>query len=196
MNNMVNVYKLEHNHTQSYIIKNNDNIIMVDAGYPESFNTFSKILSENEIKLERIKFLIITHFHPDHAGLTQYLKNNGTILLLHECQIEYISWINKHFEKHIHKKYIPINKDNRIITTEESKYLLQELGFNGLIISTPGHTEDSISIIIENMAFIGDLPKKNVIKNKKNGIINNSWEKIFENNVNIIYPGHGIEYKI
>ena len=163
-------------------------------------NIYTKLLININTTFSQIKYLIITHFHPDHAGLVQQLLDNGILLLLHESQKDYLEWINNHFEKHIHKKYKPIiveNNENKItLDTEESKSLFKKHKIDGKIISTPGHTNDSITFIVNDKAFIGDLPKYNMNGSYKTETIKDSWNKILENNVKEIYPGHGEKYKI
>jgi glyoxylase-like metal-dependent hydrolase (beta-lactamase superfamily II) len=170
---------------------------MVDSGYPESLNAFQKTLSKNSITFSQVKYLIITHFHPDHAGLVQPLMDYGIKLLLHENQNENIAWINNYFEEHIHKKYKPIINENiYTLSTSESKKLLEENEINGLIVATPGHTDDSITLVIDNVAFVGDLPKYYFCKTSNLKIFLESWNRIIESNVKEIYPGHGDKYLI
>ena len=49
--------------------------------------------------------------------------------------------------------------DNLNLTFKDSRAFLSHLGIEGEIIHTPGHTDDSISLILdEGIAFTGDLP--------------------------------------
>jgi len=144
------VITLKHKTVNAYVINTNDLIIMVDAGYPESMNIYTKLLTNINTTFSQIKYLIITHFHPDHAGLVQQLLDYENQLLLHKAQKGYLEWINNHFEKHIHKKYKPIivgNNENKIILdTEESKMLFKKNKIEGKIISTLGHTDEQYYI--------------------------------------------------
>ena len=201
---MNEILTLHHNNSQAYIIHINNIYMMVDSGYPESLNTFNKTLTKHNITFSQIKYLIITHFHPDHAGLVQPLMDYGIILLLHENQKGYIEWINNFFKEHVHKKYKPIINENNLLgclnksiftlNTDESKELFIENEINGIIIPTPGHTDDSITLIIDNTAFVGDLPKYHFCKSSKRKIFMDSWNKIIEYNVKEIYQGHGEKY--
>jgi glyoxylase-like metal-dependent hydrolase (beta-lactamase superfamily II) len=174
---------------------------MIDAGYPESFNKFGKILSTHSIKFSQINYLIITHFHPDHAGLVQPLTDLGIQLLMHEKQKGYTEWMNNYFVKFYtrnkgqpHKMYQPITKDGILLDTEGSEKLFSENEIDAKIISTPGHSDDSITFIIDDMAFTGDLPKFEERSLYKSEIIMNSWDKIQNYKVKEIYPGHGSKY--
>jgi endoribonuclease LACTB2 len=49
--------------------------------------------------------------------------------------------------------------DNLILSFLDSREFLSRLGMEGEIIPTPGHSDDSVSLILdEGMAFTGDLP--------------------------------------
>jgi glyoxylase-like metal-dependent hydrolase (beta-lactamase superfamily II) len=201
MNTGKQIITLNHKYAQAYIVCVNGIYIMVDAGYPESFNTFGKILSMHSITYSQIKYLIITHFHPDHAGLVQPLMDLGIQLIMHENQKGYIEWMNNYFVKHYtrnkgvpHKKYQPITKEGTLLSTESSEKLFAGNKIAGKIISTPGHSDDSITFIIDDIAFTGDLPRYDLMSLYKSEIILNSWDKILKNKVKEIYPGHGINY--
>ena len=60
-----------------------------------------------------------------------------------------------------------------------------------LIIHTPGHTDDSISLILDNgIAFVGDLYDLKSAITFNNEKVNNSWNKILIHNISQIYYGH------
>ena len=83
----------------------------MDAGYPESYSAFSTHMKQQGVGWSDIFALMVTHFHPDHAGLVQIIRDHNIPLLLHKSQEGYIDWINSFFEKHIHKKYVPIKQE-------------------------------------------------------------------------------------
>ena len=72
---------------------------MIDAGWPDTFSQFLRLLNQNNISVNEIDYLFITHYHPDHAGLVQNLKDLGTNLIVLETQLPFINKINLHFKK-------------------------------------------------------------------------------------------------
>jgi glyoxylase-like metal-dependent hydrolase (beta-lactamase superfamily II) len=72
---------------------------------------------------------------------------------------------------------------------------------NGNILYTPGHSKDSISILLDNgNAFVGDLVMNNfnsgnikfmpfLVDNKD--VVLEGWDKVIDNGAKIIYPAHG-----
>jgi glyoxylase-like metal-dependent hydrolase (beta-lactamase superfamily II) len=60
---------------------------MVDAGWPGSLPALKSQLRVYGIQPAEIRFVLITHTHPDHAGLAQDIKQMaGARLILHEKQ--------------------------------------------------------------------------------------------------------------
>lgn len=71
------------------------------------------------------------------------------------------------------------------------------MGIDGEIIQTPGHSEDSISIIIDECcAFTGDLPGLSIMEAYNDETIKGSWKLILDYDVKKIYPAHGDSYTI
>ncbi len=171
---------------------------MIDAGWPDTFSQLLQLLSHHKISIHEINYLVITHFHPDHAGLTQNLKDFGTTLLLHEYQAPYINKLNLFYKKNPKANFKDITNSNHVILTEaESRGFLKTLGIDGELISTPGHSDDSISLIIDNYcAFTGDLPALELAEGYDDIVIEDSWEVIKQYSVKTIYPGHGEAYEL
>ena len=58
-------------------------------------------------------------------------------------------------------------------------------------ISTPGHSDDSITLILdEGFAFTGDLHPR-IMVSEEDTITKSSWDKIYQHKIKKIFPGHG-----
>jgi glyoxylase-like metal-dependent hydrolase (beta-lactamase superfamily II) len=184
--------------TNCYLLKSNCGWIMIDTDFPDTFYRFLNLLKQSDIDVKSIKYLIVTHFHPDHAGFAEDLKELGVKLILHENQIPYIDKLNNFFKKDIKFKYKDITAaHNIIVSSDDSRSLLRKLGIEGEMVQTPGHTEDSISLIIdENCAFTGDLPGFYLMEAYDDQTIKESWKLIQGYKVTKIYPAHGNSYAI
>ncbi|HSH19436.1 MAG TPA: MBL fold metallo-hydrolase, partial [Draconibacterium sp.] len=79
----------------------------------------------------------------------------------------------------------------------EDEFNLNEFGIDGKIISTPGHTTGSQSVLLGKTLISGDT-----FINLKNGkifppfanepkILLDTWQSIFDLGIQEIYPGHG-----
>ena len=180
--------KLKYGNTNTYYI----NGLLIDTDYAGTINKFYRCIKENNINVKDIKYVLATHYHPDHMGLISELMNLGIKLLLIDIQKEYV-----HFSDHIFVKdkfnYKPIDESKaHIISINDSRLFLKSLNIDGEIISTPSHSNDSITIIFDNGDFIiGDLEPYDYIDIYKDNIkLKNDWDKINSYNPKNIYYSH------
>jgi len=150
------------------------------------------------MKKIKLKYLIVTHFHPDHAGLAQNLKDFGTNLILHESQVPFVDKLNNFLKRNPKVNFKDIVTGNNIVVSSaESRIFLESAGIDGEIIQTPGHSDDSISLIIDECcAFTGDLPGLSLMEAHNDQTLKDSWKLIQDYNVKEIYPAHGNSYII
>jgi glyoxylase-like metal-dependent hydrolase (beta-lactamase superfamily II) len=108
-----------------------------------------------------------------------------------ETQIGFIAPLKSLIKaKHISYKEIREN-DNYNLKIKDSRKFLASLGIAGEIIATPGHSEDSVTLILdEGSAFTGDLPPRFLVSDDDT-ITHESWEKISRHKINRIFPAHG-----
>ena len=101
-------------------------------------------LGRADIPLERDPgTALATHYHIDHAGLAQDLKNAGVPLLVIDVQVPFIPLMKRHIKPQDHFTEISM-EGNVVIPISESRALLDRLGIAGEILHTPGHSEDSV----------------------------------------------------
>ncbi|MDF2944058.1 MAG: Zn-dependent hydrolase, glyoxylase [Herbinix sp.] len=194
----MNIINLSYKSTNCYLIAVDNGWLMVDAGWPDTFSQLLQLLNQNDISVNEINYLIVTHFHPDHAGLTQNLKDLGTNLVLHEVQVPYINKLNLMYKKNPKANFKDIMTNNNIVLTDaDNRSFLKSIGINGELITTPGHSDDSVSLIIDDCcAFTGDLPALSLAEAYDDFVIDDSWDMIQRHPVKKIYPGHGEPYEI
>lgn len=177
-----------------YLVVSPTHRLLIDSGYPDSLNELGKQLRPTNFKIQDIDHLICTHYHIDHAGAAQELKNQGLKLIVFEHQVEAI----KEMEDIASRKfnYTPIQHDNLVLQVNQSEQFLNSIAINGQALITDGHTKDSISILLKSgEVFIGDLFNENAIA--ENDLLSiNSWKTIKEQGGKKVYPGHGEIYYI
>lgn len=163
-----------------YVIELKEGYLLVDTGYYRNKSLFYKKLRENNIKLEQIRYILLTHHHDDHAGLISEIKNKypQCKLILHEEAIRplqigkndmknqkyvngKISFIVR-LAKSLNRKWTffypayELQHNDVVIKKERS---LKEIGIEmeGKILLTPGHSRDSISLLLgDGSCFCGD----------------------------------------
>ena len=149
------------------------------------------VLKQKDIPIEEIKYGLATHYHIDHAGLAQEIKLAGVPLLVLEAQVEAIP-VMKQWTKP-QDNYTEITTDgNVIITFEESRSVLEEIGISGEIVHTPGHSDDSITLLLDDgSAFTGDLTHPGFALEEHEDIVSASWRMLRERGASRVYPAHG-----
>jgi len=183
------IKKLKYANTNTYYITTPKATLLIDTDWAGTLPAFYRKMKELNIK--NIDYLLITHYHPDHMGIAQDIIEMGAKLILIDIQKDYIHTSDMIFQKDKNIEFKPINTNPIIITCEQSREFLNNLGISGEIIHTPGHTDDSISLILDNgIAFVGDLYDLKSAITFNNEKVNNSWNKILIHNISQIYYGH------
>lgn len=177
--------------TNYWVISAGRSRLLVDLGYPGTMGKMRARLKQMDIPLREIRYALATHYHIDHAGLAQELKLAGVNLIVLEIQLAAIS-IMKQFTKP-QDHYVDISLDGNVtITFDESRALLAQVGIYGEILSTPGHSDDSVSLILDDgSVFTGDLTPVDQVWGKAGEKAQSSWEMLAKNGAKRVYPGHG-----
>ncbi len=164
---------------------------MLDLGWPGTMDTMRKQLERMDIPLREIRYGLATHYHLDHAGLAQDLKQAGMTLLVADEQVAWVPHISDHVKPADH--FTPISlHDNRVFTLAESRALLSEIGIGGEVLHTPGHSPDSVSLLLDDGAvFTGDLTHPMFIPDAEAEVTNASWELLRTRGATTVYAGHG-----
>ncbi|HET7143710.1 MAG TPA: MBL fold metallo-hydrolase [Anaerolineales bacterium] len=187
----MNIINVGYDSTNYYLLGIKNGKFLIDSGFPGTLPKLSAELKRKGIALVEIKYFLATHYHPDHAGLAQELKNQGIKHIIMDEQVNFIAQFTEFFRT---KKYpyheIKLN-DSLVLKCEESRKFMDGLGINGEIIHTPGHSNDSVTLILdEGFAFTGDLQPIFVLP-EEDTISRQSWDKIHQHKITRIFPGHG-----
>lgn len=194
----MNIVNIGYRSTNYYILADTQGIprLLIDAGWPGTLPTFQHASNVMGINLPAVPYQLITHYHPDHAGLAQELKHLGVQLIIIDTQLAGISLLRTYVKPQ--DNYIDIElAGNTLLTTHESRPFLASIGIQGEIISTPGHSDDSITLILdEGPAFTGDLTPPMLVPDDPNDLAYQSWQTIRSKGATTIYPGHGPPWNI
>ncbi|HSB66001.1 MAG TPA: MBL fold metallo-hydrolase [Anaerolineales bacterium] len=177
--------------TNYWVISAGRSRLLVDLGYPGTMGKLRARLKQMDIPLEEIRYALATHYHIDHAGLAQELKLAGARLIVLESQVEAIPLMKRFTKPRDH--YVEISLDgNLTISFSQSRGVLTEIGLSGEILYTPGHSPDSVSLLLDDgSAFTGDLAPKDLVWGEAGELVAASWELLIRHGAKCIYPAHG-----
>ena len=183
----MNIVNVGYKSTNYYVLADKSPCLLIDAGWPGTLDQFQSICKRAGVNLGSIPYVLATHFHPDHAGLAQELKRLGLKLILVETQVAAVPLLRKQVKPTDGYVEITLN-DNVQITTAESRAFLKTIGIDGQIVSTPGHSDDSVTLLLDDgSAFTGDLTAPQMAEGEALA----SWDKMRELGAKTVYPGHG-----
>jgi ribonuclease/clavin/mitogillin len=177
--------------TNYWVVSAGTSRLLVDIGWPGSIGRMRASLKRKDIPLEEIRYTVATHYHIDHAGLAQEFKEAGVPLLVLDVQVSAIPLMKTWIKPQDH--YVDITLDDNVtITCAESRPLLERNGIPGEIVHTPGHSDDSVSLLLDDgSVFTGDLTHPAFVGMEDPDVVAASWQTLRERGATRIYPGHG-----
>ncbi len=203
--------------TNCYLIKGDNGYILVDAGSLYKVRSFTRKLRRLNIDPQDIKLIIITHGHYDHVGSLAGIKEltkaevamtpfENDIVAAGQVVIplgtnligRIVSRIGKIF--YFLLKFKKVQADY-LITDDD--FPLNDFGIEGKLVLTPGHTDGSLSLILEDgRAIVGDLAMNRpagyifpLFADEPENIYT-SWHKLVDLGVKKVYPAHGASFTI
>jgi hydroxyacylglutathione hydrolase len=196
-----------------FLIKGESKLILVDTGVPGSATRITNKIKRMGFNPSQISLIIITHAHTDHSGSIQELKKiTGAKVAVHKDEAQYlisgqstevtpVSAIGRlliSITKNTKRQFEGVKPDILI----ENEMSLSSFGIKGKVISTPGHTLGSVSIILDSRkCIIGDLLASfgklcyPFFANDLT-ILKASLAKIMDSNAKEVYLSHGGAYSM
>ena len=188
--------KLQYGNTNTFLLCGNDADLLIDTDYAGTLPAFYKEIKKHGIHIHDITYVMATHYHPDHIGLIGELMEHGVKLLLLDTQTEYVHFSDEIFSREKQINYIPIDESlATVISCAESRSFLLSMGINGEIISTPSHSADSVSVILDaGDCIVGDLEPIDFLGAYENNPgLEKDWSRVISCKPKRIYYAHANE---
>jgi glyoxylase-like metal-dependent hydrolase (beta-lactamase superfamily II) len=194
--------------------------LQIDVGYPGDYETYLAEVTKIGINPSDVRYLLLTHHHDDHAGFAaEFVKKHDAVVIVHEkalgplargaseenmrpvngCVKTVFSVFSVFHGGFSFPPFIPRPKDMTV--TGDNRDILPAIGINGVILATPGHTDDSISVVLaDGTAIVGDAAmnflgvcgiEHRPIYIKDIDQVYAGWDRLREFGARMIYPSHG-----
>lgn len=193
-----------------YFLPSSNGGVLIDAGIHNKHNHLKSVLLAHEYDIRDIHYIILTHTHHDHVGsLSDIKRMSGAKIIVHREEAGFLQKGRTPLPKGTFlwtKTMVRIGKLLRIgsypaVTPDfiiADELQLSEFDFSLDIISTPGHTSGSLTIIVdEELAFVGDtmfnIRHDTVFPpfaNDESALLS-SWNRLLGTSCHTFFPGHG-----
>ena len=183
--------KLFYGHTNTYFVDG----LLVDTDLPGTMPAFRKAMKQNGLSLGDIRFLLSTHYHPDHVGLNGELQAAGVRLLVLDRQLPHLHFSDGIFARQPQTPFTPLNGSAlTVLTCAESRAFLASIGISGEILPTNSHSPDGIALLLDDgHAFVGDLEPRQFIDGYADAAdspLRADWERILARSPRYLHFGH------
>ena len=202
----------------NYIIQTEIGLIVIDTGYEGGFDKFVRKFKAAGLSFTDVKFIFLTHAHDDHAGfLNELAQNTNARIILHKAGVERLKTGQNSFDGAFSTKtafvfgkimalfgkgehrFPPVDLYEKYLIFENNEQYLKESGFDAQIIALPGHTGDSIGLLLGDGKLIcGDAAMNGFPSTARYSIwiedkieFIKSWDTIVKLKPCKIYPSHG-----
>jgi hydroxyacylglutathione hydrolase len=160
-------------HANVFFIQTEHGQILVDTGMPGDPKTLDEVFATAGVDPSTIGLIVVTHGHMDHMGLTAYAKEiTGAKVLCHQSLSGKLASgeIEDSVAQNMMGRFINFMAGIQEMTggagidgvapdiLVDDSYDLSEYGLSGKVVHTPGHSQGSLSIVLDNgEALIGDM---------------------------------------
>jgi len=224
---MTSIITLRGGLTTQYLLPCTGGYLQVEAGDEKEFSLFLRKLKKAGVDPRQIRYLFLTHHHGDHAGFTSFLREvSGCRVIAHK---EAAHQLNKGKNamvpgggltnrralmlgallvmlRKLNMRYTPVElKEGDMLVEGDDNELLRSLGIPGKILHTPGHTPDSLSLLLDDgSCFCGDAAMSRaqwalgtrycciIIDDMEENY--RSWRKMIGEGARTFYPAHGAPF--
>ncbi len=208
------IIRLNNLRCSCYFIMKDNHAVLVDTSVVAERFIIEKALKKLGIK--KPDAVVLTHSHFDHAANAEFFRQKyGCDVVIHENDYEGLmngctdlpDGVNqpfKSFTSFINSRNIvlPMQRFTPCERAIPVSYgaTLNQYGINAVILSTPGHTDGSISIIVDSeIAIVGDCMvhrfKGKIFPPfaKRPDEVKASWARLVDTGCRIFLPAHGNE---
>lgn len=213
----VAIHQIPLGHTNCYLIRD-EGTVLVDGGPPKSIRKFLKTLSSLAIEPPEISLILLTHCHWDHIGSAAEIKTlTGARLAIYRNGRDFMEkeglkmvpppatclwWrLARATTVRLATAIVSYPRTTVDLVLGDDEFFLSDYGIDGSVLYTPGHSSDSVSLLLSTgEAFVGDLAMNGLpmrigagipIFADDVGVVRESWRMLIDMGAKVFYPAHG-----
>jgi glyoxylase-like metal-dependent hydrolase (beta-lactamase superfamily II) len=212
----VTVHTLPLGVDHAYLLVNGGSAILVDGGAPGELLRFTEGMERAGLSARAIRLVVITHGHWDHVGTAADIRRlTMAPLAMHAREREWLErgekvmppsvgvrgWLMAQMLNRGVVPWVLVPPSPVDVVLTDQGLSLRPFGIPGRVVSTPGHSRGSVTVLLESGdAFVGDmamnaLPMTNgpdlPIFAEDMDQLKRSWRELLAAGAKTIYPAHG-----
>lgn len=206
----ITVIRLDGVRCNCFVIQTSEEVWLIDVSSNMDKRRIVRQLEENQIR--KINGIILTHAHINHVENAAWFAGEYQCpVYIHDSELHFVQtgdclipkaakksreWIERIVNYIPFLNHYPPCRDAQAIPFDEPLIWNEYIK----IIETPGHSEGSISIIIdEEIAIVADLMRRLACGNvepswaNQPGLVEVSWKRLLQEQCEWFLPSHGKE---
>jgi len=185
----LDIHNVGYRSVNCYLLITDKAKLLIDVGWPGGTPELKASMAKQGLSIKEVTHVLVTHYHIDHGGIAQELKDKGAKLLVMESQKSHLNDQKKFIRPPM--VFHEIKTDGNVeLKFSLSRTFLETLGLFGEIIPTLGHGPDHVTLVLdEGIAFTGDLPPESATEDGSEAF--KDWKRLHSMNVKRIFPAHG-----
>jgi glyoxylase-like metal-dependent hydrolase (beta-lactamase superfamily II) len=149
----------------SYLIKHATGAVIVESGPGSTIDGLKAALKQQDLTVDDVTDVLLTHIHLDHAGAAGWLARQGARIHVHpngaphlinpEKLLASATRIYGPLMDQLWGEFLPVPEDRLVVLKDQQDIIIEGLRF--CPIDTPGHADHHFAYLFEDTLFTGDV---------------------------------------
>ena len=163
----ITIDRIELTWSNAYLVRRGDAAVLVDSGSPQDRGDLAAALTARGVPPSKLRAVVVTHAHADHAGCARWLQTQGAAIVLgagdaatagrgRNEELRPTGLLGALLAPVFMFPFEPFTPELAV----DRELDLAAYGFPDLrVVPVAGHTPGSIAVLLGDEAFTGDMVK-------------------------------------